>query len=73
MALARSLIQRAIRLSANDSILWSHFARVEDRLNNSAHARALFRRACSINPRDWYVLCRSLPSSVLFVVISAVR
>ncbi len=54
LPLARSLIRRALRLSTNDSILWSHYGRIEDRLNNSAHARALFRRACSVNPRDWY-------------------
>lgn len=52
---ARSLIKSAVKLKADDSILWSHYARVEDKLNNFTHARALFRRACRVNPRDWYV------------------
>lgn len=50
---ARALIKRAVKLGSRDSILWSHYARVEERLGCHVHARALFRRACRVNPKDW--------------------
>lgn len=53
---AKELIRSAVRISDRDSILWNHYAKVEAALKNYPRARALFNRACDVNPTDWYVL-----------------
>lgn len=53
MARAKELIEKAVLMSPTDSILWTHFARIEAAMKSYPRARAMFNRACEINSRDW--------------------
>lgn len=50
---AKRLILKGLQASPRDSMLWDHFAKIEIALQNFPRARALFNRACEVNPNDW--------------------
>lgn len=52
---AKVQIEKAVLLSPTDSMLWAQYARIEMALEHYPRARAMFNRACEVNPKDWYV------------------
>lgn len=77
---AGELAKEALRIARKDSILWTHYAKIEAAKGDYPKARALYRQACNLNPNDWYVAtpaplisCQSRQRGVQAMLLQAAR